>query len=131
MYRSSPWRSTFNTSYIRFEPENDHRFRHVSGKKNAANVCRQAQNACVWKEKHFERVLPSTKCFQNGINTSVCTPGSAPKHPAVCGTGANYRACFITIFCALVVTSAATSSHFETPDHWTISENSIKFIIHP
>ena len=72
------------------EPENDHRFRHVSGKKNAANVCCQAQNVCVWKEKRFERVLPSTKCFQNGINTSVCTPGSAPKHPAVCGTGANY-----------------------------------------
>ena len=45
----------------------------------------------VWKEKRFKRVLPSAKWCQNGINTSVCTPGSAQKHPALCGTGANYQ----------------------------------------
>ena len=103
--QSCSWRNgTLNTSYITgldmcevcteavhsAEPENDHSFRHVSGKKNASNVCCQAQNLCVWKEKHFKRVLPSTKCCQNGVNTHVCRPGSAPKHAAVCGTLANY-----------------------------------------
>ena len=103
-----PFRSTLNTSYITgldmcevcteavlsAESENDHKLRIVSGKKNASNVCYQAQNVGFWTEKSFKRVLPSTKCCQNSVNTSVCTPQCPHKHAAVCGTLANYWQCW-------------------------------------
>ena len=69
------FRGTLNTSYITgldmcevcteavhsAEPENDHSFRNVSGKKNASNVCCQAQNLCVWKEKTLQTCVAKHK----------------------------------------------------------------------
>ena len=66
------------------EPENDYSLRHVTGKKKASNVRCQAQSVCVWKEKHFKRVLPKAKCVENSVNSNVRTPGSTPKNAAVC-----------------------------------------------
>ena len=123
MYRSSPFRSTLNTSYITgldmcevcteavhsAEPENDRKLRNVSGKKSAANMCCQAQNVGFWIEKSLKPVLPSTKCCQNSVTTSVCTPQCPQKHAAVCGTLANYlllAACYLLLTtCCLLLAS--------------------------